>query len=92
MSRSGPPARDLRNGSAMMPSPNGWSPSQKLPRINAQTAAIEALAYNRTDEGVETLKEFLNDPHHNIWTPLAFAIQERLQLPARYDGPTSAPG
>ena len=47
----------------------------KTPRINAQTAAIEALAYNRTDEGVKTLKVLLSDPHQNIWTPLAFAIQ-----------------
>jgi hypothetical protein len=47
----------------------------KTPRISAQTAAIEALAFNRTDEGVKTLKELLNDPHQNIWTPLAFAIQ-----------------
>jgi ankyrin repeat protein len=45
------------------------------PRINAQTAAIEALAYNRTDEGVKTLKSLLNDPHEKIWTPLAFAIE-----------------
>jgi len=45
------------------------------PRNNAQTAAIDALAYNRTDEGVKTLKELLSDPHQNIWTPLAFAIQ-----------------
>jgi hypothetical protein len=47
----------------------------KTPRDNAQTAAIDALAYNRTDEGVKTLKELLSDPHQNIWTPLAFAIQ-----------------
>ncbi|MGA2854586.1 MAG: hypothetical protein ABSE90_10725, partial [Verrucomicrobiota bacterium] len=47
----------------------------KTPRINAQTAAIEALAFNRTDEGVKTLKELLNDPHEKIWTPLAFAIE-----------------
>jgi HEAT repeat protein len=47
----------------------------KTPRINAQTAAIEALAYNRTDEGVKTLKELMSDPHEKIWTPLAFAIE-----------------
>jgi HEAT repeat protein len=47
----------------------------KTPRISAQTAAIEALAYNRTDDGVKTLKELMSDPHQNIWTPLAFAIQ-----------------
>ena len=47
----------------------------KTPRNNAQTAAIDALAYNRTDEGVKTLKELLSDPHQNIWTPLAFAIE-----------------
>ena len=47
----------------------------KTPRNNAQTAAIDALAYNRTDEGVKTLKELLSDPHENIWTPLAFAIE-----------------
>jgi hypothetical protein len=45
------------------------------PRINAQTAAIEALAYNRTDEGIKTLKSLLDDPHEKIWTPLAFAIE-----------------
>jgi hypothetical protein len=47
----------------------------KTPRDNAQTAAIDALAYNRTDEGVKTLKELLSDPHQNIWTTLAFAIE-----------------
>jgi ankyrin repeat protein len=47
----------------------------KTPRNNAQTAAIEALAFNRTDEGVKTLKELLSDPHQNIWTSLAFAIE-----------------
>jgi ankyrin repeat protein len=47
----------------------------KTPREIAQTAAIEALAYNRTDEGVKTLKELMSDPHEKIWTPLAFAIQ-----------------
>jgi hypothetical protein len=47
----------------------------KTPRNNAQTAAIDALAYNRTDEGVKTLKELLSDPHQNIWTTLAFAIE-----------------
>ena len=47
----------------------------KTPRDNAQTAAIDALAYNRTAEGVKTLKELLSDPHQNIWTTLAFAIE-----------------
>ena len=47
----------------------------KTPRNSAQTAAITALAYNRTDEGVKTLKSLLNDPHEKIWTPLAFAIE-----------------
>ena len=46
----------------------------KTPRINAQTAAIEALADNRTDEGVKTLKELLNDPHEKIWSSLAVAL------------------
>ncbi len=47
----------------------------KTPRNNAQTAAIEALAFNRTDEGVKTLKGLMSDPHQNIWTSLAFAIE-----------------
>jgi ankyrin repeat protein len=47
----------------------------KTPRNNAQTAAIDALAYNRTDEGVKALKELFSDPHESIWTALAFAIQ-----------------
>ena len=46
----------------------------KTPREIAQTAAIDALAYNRTDEGVKTLKELLSDPHQNIWTTLADAL------------------
>jgi hypothetical protein len=36
------------------------------PRINAQNAAIEALAFNRTDEGVITLNTLLNDPDAKI--------------------------
>ena len=47
----------------------------KTTRNSAQTAAITALAYNRTDEGVKTLKELMSDPHQNIWTSLAFAIE-----------------
>jgi ankyrin repeat protein len=44
------------------------------PRSNARNSAITALAYNRTDEGVKTLKTLLNDPHEEIWTTLADAI------------------
>jgi ankyrin repeat protein len=36
------------------------------PRINAQNAAIEALAFNRTDEGVITLNTLLDDPDAKI--------------------------
>ena len=35
----------------------------KIPRSDAQTAAIGALAAHRTDEGVKTLKSLLDDPH-----------------------------
>jgi hypothetical protein len=44
------------------------------PRSNARGAAITALAYNRSDEGVKTLKTLMNDPHEEIWTSLADAI------------------
>jgi hypothetical protein len=44
------------------------------PRNNARGAAITALAYNRSDEGVKALKTLLNDPHEEIWTSLADAI------------------
>ncbi len=47
----------------------------KIPRGNGQTAAISALGAHRTDEGVKTLKSLLDDPHENIWTPLAQALQ-----------------
>ena len=47
----------------------------KTPRENAHIAAIDALAYNRTDEGVKALKELMGDPHQNLWTTLAFAIE-----------------
>jgi hypothetical protein len=46
----------------------------KTSRGNGQTAAIAALATHRTEEGVKTLKSLLDDPHQNIWTPLAQAL------------------
>ncbi|MGD1085162.1 MAG: HEAT repeat domain-containing protein, partial [Verrucomicrobiota bacterium] len=46
------------------------------PRNNTRAAAIEALARNRTDEGVRALKTLLNDPNREIWEPLAEAIQD----------------
>jgi HEAT repeat protein len=46
----------------------------RTPRSGAQTAAIGALAAHRTDEGVKTLKSLLDDPHENVWTPLADAL------------------
>jgi HEAT repeat protein len=45
------------------------------PGINARLTAISALAYNRTDDGVKTLKTLLNDPDPKIWWPLGAAIQ-----------------
>ena len=41
---------------------------------SSRGAAIDALAYNRTDAGVKTLKALLNDPDQQIWTPLAIAL------------------
>jgi hypothetical protein len=46
----------------------------KNPKSNGQNAAINALANCRTDEGVATLKQLLDDPHQKIWTTLAFAL------------------
>jgi HEAT repeat protein len=46
-----------------------------VPRSNARITAITALAAHRTDEGVQALKSLLNDPHENIWVPLAQALE-----------------
>jgi len=40
----------------------------------SQNAAIDALAWNRTDAGVKTLKTLLNDPDLGVSSQLAFAI------------------
>jgi hypothetical protein len=46
----------------------------KIPRNDAQTAAIGALAAHRTEEGVRTLKSLLDDPHEIVWAQLANAL------------------
>jgi hypothetical protein len=46
-----------------------------LPRSNARLAAITALAAHRTDAGVKALKSLLDDPYQNVWTTLAFALE-----------------
>jgi hypothetical protein len=45
------------------------------PRNSTRAAALEALARNRTDEGVKALKTLLNNPAPEIWEPLVVAIQ-----------------
>ncbi|HXR07135.1 MAG TPA: hypothetical protein VN765_07380 [Candidatus Acidoferrum sp.] len=45
---------------------------------SARGAAVEALAYNRTEPGVFTLRSLLNDPDEKMWTPLAIAIENGL--------------
>ena len=40
----------------------------------ARGNAIAALAYNRTDEGIKTLRKLLDDPDRATWAPLAVAL------------------
>jgi hypothetical protein len=46
---------------------------------NARGAAVDALAYNRTEPGVFTLISLLDDPDEKMWTPLAIAIMNGLE-------------
>ncbi len=61
------------------------------PRSNARRAAITALAYNRSDEGIKTLKALLDDPHEEIWTTLADAIMNAYNAYDRKDKPAGKP-
>jgi Tfp pilus assembly protein PilN len=45
---------------------------------NSRGAAMDALAYNRTEPGVSALRSLLNDPDPALWTPLAIAIENGL--------------
>jgi hypothetical protein len=46
---------------------------------SSRSAALYALAYNRTDEGVQALRSLLNDPDQKLWTPLAIALLNGLE-------------
>ena len=45
---------------------------------SSRSAALDALAYNRTDKGVTTLRSLLNTGDQKLWTPLAIALENGL--------------
>jgi hypothetical protein len=60
----------------------GNSPKDKKVRIseNTRERAISALAYNRTDEGVEVLNKFKNDPNNRINKAAQRAIEQAYRI------------
>ncbi len=47
---------------------------------SSRGAAVSALACNRTEPGVSAIRSLLNDPDPKLWTPLAIAIENGLNI------------
>ena len=66
----------------VIPFAKGEAPNNQKVRISqiARERAIYALAYNRTDEGVEVLKELKNDPNNRISRAANRAIEQAYRI------------